>query len=651
MENADGAWDRSKLEGSGKEQLRREDRSWKEASFRRLPHRGTGEQHRAVFIEPTPNLIKSPTQQDFRSSDGLYNLVKERYPDCFFKGQDLFDADLFRDPNRAAVFYTFMAELKTIISNAKITPTHEFLKRLDERGKLLRCYTQNIDCLERRLEMSSDLGDKKCGRVVQLHGDLDTVICTFCMTVYSFSEEYRAEFLDGTPPACPGCIEQESIRTALGKRTMPIGTLRPNIVLYNEHHAKGDQIADVTNYDLKRRPDLLIVMGTSLKIPGIKALIRALSKSVKTFDKGKVVFINNTEVSGWDDVFDFHIIGKTDDVVKQLEREVEKLEAISAVRAARALKAREEAKLRKERVDMAMAKQEHDDEEDEDVPLSQSSSRKTVSLSVTSASSSSRSSAASSRSASSKQAARSATLPYTASKPGLRRAGAAKSKPEPPSDPPADVSTPASAAPKARGRSRTVKPQEPQPPIESRSSTPPPSGPTDIVPPLSPSKRGPALKPSTRPAPLKKRRTAGDVEVVVEVVDDVENLNEDDDDFVSLRLVSRNTRSGATDKKKVTRSRKKEIKPDTTTGETSTASKTDTKPSSSRAKKPAAGAGGAGTKKPTKRKTAAAKKASSAPTSPPQEHEPAQTSMTSYVTRAKPRMSNNSQSAAAFVSL
>ncbi|KND04761.1 uncharacterized protein SPPG_00465 [Spizellomyces punctatus DAOM BR117] len=284
---------------------------------------------------------------DFRSADGLYNLVKEKYPNAIVKGKDLFDATLFKDPVSTSLFYTFMAELKQVINQANTTPTHHFVKDLDERGQLLRCYTQNIDCLELRLQMSCDLSNKQSARIVQLHGDLDHVVCTICQAMFDFSDTFRDDFKEGGPPSCPTCVEMEGVRIAAGKRPLPIGTLRPNIVLYNEHHSRGDQIADMTAYDVKKRPDMLIVMGTSLKVVGIKRLVKDLAKSVHELRNGQVVFINNTEIGHkeWDDVFDYHILGKTDDVVAELEQEMKRLDVIAQLRAQKLARAREQKEL------------------------------------------------------------------------------------------------------------------------------------------------------------------------------------------------------------------------------------------------------------------------------------------------------------------
>ncbi|KAJ1867595.1 NAD-dependent deacetylase hst3 [Coemansia sp. RSA 989] len=288
---------------------------------------------------------------DFRSPDGLFQQLKQKYPSSVSSGRDLFDATLFHCPDMVGLFYNFMGELRNLVSQATCTPTHEFIKRLDENGKLLRCYTQNIDSLEKRIgletsfqrtskeccqaEPSKDSGgsrrrqttlDKKFTRAVQLHGDLDNVVCTICHTKYPFTQQLAQEFCEGTPPACPRCKEIEAIRDIVGKRSVTAGVLRPDIVLYNEAHPQSELIGSLSEYDLKRRPDLLIVIGTSLKIPGIKRMIKEMSRCVhdssdrtKRAGAGKAIYINRDEPPrGWDDVFDYYIAGDADQAISML---------------------------------------------------------------------------------------------------------------------------------------------------------------------------------------------------------------------------------------------------------------------------------------------------------------------------------------------
>ncbi|KAJ2453105.1 NAD-dependent deacetylase hst3 [Coemansia sp. RSA 2336] len=287
---------------------------------------------------------------DFRSPDGLFQQLKQKYPSSVSSGRDLFDATLFHYPNMVGLFYNFMGELRNLVSQATCTPTHEFIKRLDENGKLLRCYTQNIDSLEKRIGLETSFErtstdcrqaespkdtdgsrrkqtlDKKFTRAVQLHGDLDNVVCTICHTKYPFTQQLAQEFCEGTPPACPRCKEVEAIRDIVGKRSVTSGVLRPDIVLYNEAHPQSELIGSLSEYDLKRRPDLLIVIGTSLKIPGIKRMIKEMSRCVhdssdrtKRAGAGKAIYINRDEPPrGWDDVFDYYIAGDADQVISML---------------------------------------------------------------------------------------------------------------------------------------------------------------------------------------------------------------------------------------------------------------------------------------------------------------------------------------------
>ncbi|KAF9336707.1 hypothetical protein BGZ91_009874 [Linnemannia elongata] len=249
---------------------------------------------------------------DFRSADGLYNLVKKQYPDTVLKGKDLFDANLFRDCKTTAVFYTFISELHAQTLKAKPTPTHHFIKMLSERGKLLRCYTQNIDCLEEELGMDTSLvcdkgKVKKDVNVVQLHGSLRRLKCTLCSEPYGFQTDYQKVFKEGDAPGCPKC-------ELYGKRKVATGTLRPDIVLYNENHPFGDAIGKIQSSDLSRSPDVLLVMGTSLKVHGLRLLVRKAAKIVHGNKKGCVILVNKTPVVGkeWAGVFDYFVEGETD---------------------------------------------------------------------------------------------------------------------------------------------------------------------------------------------------------------------------------------------------------------------------------------------------------------------------------------------------
>ncbi|RKP25798.1 DHS-like NAD/FAD-binding domain-containing protein, partial [Syncephalis pseudoplumigaleata] len=260
---------------------------------------------------------------DFRSEDGLYNLVKQRYPDSVLKGQELFDATLFRSPHTTEIFYTFMGELRKACMKARPTPTHHFLARLKSDGKLLRCYTQNIDGLERNSGNDNASNDPRRGgsdaasHVVQLHGTLERVRCTRCSASYPFAGLHERTFIAGSAPACPACEDLSAARASANKRPLAVGVLRPDIVLYNETHPDGSSIAQNIDRDLRRRPDLLLVMGTSLKVYGCKRLVRDAAKAVHAAN-GTTVLVNRTPVLGkeWEGVFDWWVEGDSDDWVE-----------------------------------------------------------------------------------------------------------------------------------------------------------------------------------------------------------------------------------------------------------------------------------------------------------------------------------------------
>ncbi|KAJ6503315.1 DHS-like NAD/FAD-binding domain-containing protein [Mycena vitilis] len=273
---------------------------------------------------------------DFRSSDGLYALVKEKYPDVVLKGRDLFDASLFRDPTSTAVFHTFIGQLKQSIDAASPGPTHHFLQLLDSKKKLLRSYTQNIDGFEARAGLlgsasheaqSNGKGKSKIRtkevRNVQLHGDIHRVRCRSCSAEYPCTQDHLSMFVEGLAPDCPECFQRAEARIARSARSIKVGSLRPAIVLYDEPHPLGDDIATIQTADLARKPDMLIIMGTSLKVHGLKKLVKEFAKTVHSLApsspskakkwSGKVVFVNRTPPGAeWAGIIDYHVAGETD---------------------------------------------------------------------------------------------------------------------------------------------------------------------------------------------------------------------------------------------------------------------------------------------------------------------------------------------------
>lgn len=260
--------------------------------------------------------------------------------DSKMKGKDFFDFSCFSQAATRPLFFQFIAELKEACSAAVPTPAHQFLKKLADEGRLSRWYTQNIDCLEERIGLPcftapapqsttlKPVSQVKSCTVVSLHGTLSQVVCTQCRAVYPFSESHLDQFKRGDEPACPSCIAAGNAREALGRRRLRKGFLRPDIVLYNEPHPHGDIITEFVQCDISRQPSLLLVMGTSLKIAGLKRMIKDMVKSMKSRVGGAentlVIYVNKTPApkAEWRSFFDFELIGECDQWLHVLEQAV-----------------------------------------------------------------------------------------------------------------------------------------------------------------------------------------------------------------------------------------------------------------------------------------------------------------------------------------
>ena len=239
------------------------------------------------------------------------------------------------------MFYAFIASLRQKIHEdvKKATSTHRFIKTLRDTRKLVRCYTQNIDGLEAREGLNTDMSHGKGNRsrftkksmdgqrlpartqpgadldggceVVQLHGDLAFLRCTLCQQTSEWEDRHSTRLFAGKAPICQLCAAANQDRQDRGKRGTKIGTLRPNVVLYGEEHPSADAVGKITASDLTMSPDVLLILGTSLHVHGLKTMVREFAKAVhaKAGGKGKVVFVNLSRPSEsvWKGVLDYWV--------------------------------------------------------------------------------------------------------------------------------------------------------------------------------------------------------------------------------------------------------------------------------------------------------------------------------------------------------
>lgn len=337
---------------------------------------------------------------DFRSTEGLYNKSIG-----MLKGKDMFDISIFRNYDSIKMFNKFIQDLYLQVKQCGPTPTHEFIKKLNDANKLIKCYTQNIDGIERKLGLKTQFNSEswKESNVIQLHGDLHELCCNLCYQKYGWSEFYdddgkildhvleRFNATDDLMPdadgngdedrggdgdddgdgdgydsdvlilsqgstasecsqgstfsnnrgikdydseveefgcvedinndknidmiECPKCIEKYHDRVSKGKRSLEssIGIIRPNIVLYGEEHPYSEKFGANISKDLKRKPTMLLIFGTSLKVTGVKKMVREMSKKVHE-NGGVVVLVNREAVSNscWRNYIDYQIVSDCD---------------------------------------------------------------------------------------------------------------------------------------------------------------------------------------------------------------------------------------------------------------------------------------------------------------------------------------------------
>ena len=255
---------------------------------------------------------------DFRSSNGLFNTLKT---DNKLKasGKHLFDASVYQTDSSTSSFHEMVSTLSKLVSDAKPTAFHEMLATLASEGRLMRLYTQNVDGIDTSLPpLVTNVPLEPKGpwpRTIQLHGSLEKMVCSKCSTLSKFE---AALFNGPQPPPCQACVEHDKVRTdEAGKRSHGIGRLRPRMVLYNEGNPDEDAIGSVVTADLRSRPDAIIVVGTSLEIPGVKRIVREMCKVVRGRRDGVAVWINRGPppvAKEFEDCWDLVVAGDCDKV-------------------------------------------------------------------------------------------------------------------------------------------------------------------------------------------------------------------------------------------------------------------------------------------------------------------------------------------------
>ncbi|KAF8633213.1 hypothetical protein AX15_001449 [Amanita polypyramis BW_CC] len=332
---------------------------------------------------------------DFRSPEGLFKSIKRGNPrEALASGKELFDASVFNSEHSTTLFYKMIARLSELSEAAKPTAFHDLLRKLDDSGRLLRVYTQNIDAIELKCGLSFgipefddrrsskyksksttssgdattlDFGPHRSGtsldapatgppgapidtpRCIPLHGTLRLLHCQACNRSFPL-EDHLTSLLRGLPPECPECLKLERTRQLAGKRSRGVGKLRPSVVLYNEAHRDGEGVGQIVHKDLvgsskgkgRSGADLLLVVGTSLRVPGTKRMVREFAKAVRCRGPSTLLTCHNSPASEnsavkaiylnldfpvpareWEGVFDVWMQGDAQHFAELLNREID----------------------------------------------------------------------------------------------------------------------------------------------------------------------------------------------------------------------------------------------------------------------------------------------------------------------------------------
>ncbi|KZF26414.1 DHS-like NAD/FAD-binding domain-containing protein [Xylona heveae TC161] len=275
---------------------------------------------RKIVVIAGAGISVSAGIPDFRSSTGLFTTLRRQH-NLKASGKHLFDASVYRTPASTSSFHDMVRNLSGLIETAKPTAFHHLLARLAHEGRLMRLYSQNVDCIETSLPpLATQVPLNPKGpwpRTIQLHGGLSKMACVKC----SHLADFEASLFDGPdPPICKVCEELDSVRTNIaGKRSHGIGKLRPRIVLYNEYNPDEEAIGAVTTADLRSRPDAIIVVGTSLKVPGVRRIVKEMCGVVRSRRDGVAIWINNSPMPTgreFENCWDLVIKGDCDEVAR-----------------------------------------------------------------------------------------------------------------------------------------------------------------------------------------------------------------------------------------------------------------------------------------------------------------------------------------------
>ncbi|KGU13150.1 NAD-dependent histone deacetylase SIR2 [Candida albicans P87] len=263
---------------------------------------------------------------DFRSSQGFYSMIQHL---GLSDPQEVFDLDLFlNDPN---IFYSIAHMI--LPPNQIYSPLHSFIKLLQDKNKLLRNYTQNIDNLESYAGIHKE-------NLIQCHGSFATASCITCGYKVD-GEIIFPEIKNKEIPYCPKCNEVKQSILKKEKNTKSkskkkkknknkpyddddeeeeegetyfhesFGVMKPDITFFGEQLPENFKIA--INQDINK-VDLVLVIGTSLKVAPVADIVGKIPEHIPQ------ILLNKDPINHCQ--FDVSLLGYCDDVASYIANEL-----------------------------------------------------------------------------------------------------------------------------------------------------------------------------------------------------------------------------------------------------------------------------------------------------------------------------------------